>query len=508
MLFIFLVLTGPLVLGQSGQPYITDVPLPTEQKGSRIIDMVQDRQETMLFLTRRRLIAFDGGRWSVVPMQSAANSIAMHRASGRVFIGLRDQFGELVLNRKGQYELQVLSSQLSSTYDYRTVLVNDTAALFLGEKQYVSFSLKRNEIIHRGLVATGTPILGGYENQGLLMVNLSDIGPNYWMGTSLKEAPELGGFSEERILFNLRLDSLRTLVGTESDRLLIVSGKKFEEVFGPVRNYALENFLSDGVRLSDTTFAISTLAGGVMVVESRELRPIYTYSYRTGLPDNEIAAVCTDMNGGLWMSHEFGLSRIDLRQPVMDYTAYPGLEGNVQAAIYHRGQLYVGTTSGLWQLSETADLKEVQRANERQLEQRDQQVTQPVVVQAEPEPVKENAKAEPEPQPAEEVKLSRKEQRALKRQQRKEERDEKNKAKSGEKAEEEVEVVEEKPKAEPVKPAQQPPMSPGGGMAGPGAGGPGGGPGAAVVPWRPVVVPQALRPVLHPEALVRNASRA
>lgn len=481
-LILFLALIGPLAHGQSGRPFITDVPLPTDQKGSRIIDMVQDGQETMLFLTRRRLIAFDGGKWNVVPMPSAANSIALHRPSGRVFIGLRDQFGELVLNRKGQYELQLLSTQLSSTDDYRTVLVNDTAALFLGEKQYVSYSLKRNEIIHRGLVASGTPILGGYENQGRFMVNLSDIGANYWMGTSLKEAPELGGFSEERILFNFRLDSLRTLVGTESDRLLIVSGKKTEEVFGPVRNYARENFLSDGVRLSDTTFAISTLAGGIMVIDSRELRTIYTYSYRTGLPDNEIAAVCTDMNGGLWMSHEFGLSRIDLRQPVMEFSTYPGLEGNVQTAIYHRGQLYVGTSSGLYQLGETADLKEIQRANDRQLELRDQQVTQPVVVQPEPEPVKETAKAEPEPQPAEEVKLSRKEQRALKRQQRKEERDKKNKAKSGEKEEEEAEPVAEKPKVEPAQPVQQAPVAPVVGNSGPGSGGPGSGPGGSGAP--------------------------
>lgn len=480
--------------GQSGQPYISDVPFQGELKGSRIIDMVQDGQETMLFLTRNRVITYDGATWGRTPLPTGGNAIAYHKKSGRVFVGLRDGFGELLMDRTGAYTVKLLSADLGTTDDYRSILLNDTAAMFIGEKQYVAYNLKKNEVIHRGIPDSKATLAGGIENRGQFFVNVDGKGGAQWKALALKYIPALATLADDRILFSVRIDSLRTLVGTDSDRLLIVSGIQVSEVFGPVRNYVRDNFLSSAARLSDTTFAVATLAGGIMVVESRELRPLYTYSYRTGLPDNEIAALCTDMSGGLWMAHEKGLSRIDLRQPVMDFSTHPGLEGSVQAGLFHRGQLFVGTSNGLFVLSETADLKEIQRVLDRQLEQRKQEVIEHAAAQPEPEPVKAPepvvVTSKNEPEKVDFNSLSKKEQRALKRQQRKEDRDKKKKGSDDaddEKSEPEPEpvaqpqIVQPEPIAAPLAGGPSAPGA-GGPGAGPGAGGPGSGPGGAKTP--------------------------
>lgn len=483
-----LVLASVQALGQTGMPYVTDIPFQGDLKGSRIIDMVQDGQETMLFLTRNRILTYDGATWGRTQLPTGGNAIAFHKKTGRVFVALRDGFGELVIDRTGTYTLKSLSADLGTTDDYRTILLNDTSAMFIGEKQYVAYSLKKNEVIHRGIPDSKASLTGGLENRGQFFLNIDGKGAAQWKAMALKPITALATLADDRILFSVRIDSLRTLIGTDSDRLLIISGNQVAEVFGPVRNFVRDNFLSSAARLSDTTFALATLAGGIMVVESRELRPLYTYSYRTGLPDNEIAALCTDMSGGLWMAHEKGLSRIDLRQPVMDFSTYPGLEGSVQAGLFHRGQLFVGTSNGLFILSETADLKEIQRVLDRQLEQRKQEVTERAVAQPEPEPVKAPelvaTNTVTESEKVDLSTLSKKEQRLLKRQQRKEEREKKKKGKE-EDANEKTEPEPEPVAAPTIIQPETAPMAGGPGMpgaGGPGAGGPSSGPGGPKAP--------------------------
>ncbi len=82
-------------------------------------------------------------------------------------------------------------------------------------------------------------------------------------------------------------------------------------------------------------------------------------NYESGLPENEVYAIGSDRNMGLWISHEFGLTRADLSLPVRNFGIYPGLKGNIISSLWYNGKLYVGTGDGLYILNEKKEYRNV-----------------------------------------------------------------------------------------------------------------------------------------------------
>ena len=58
-----------------------------------------------------------------------------------------------------------------------------------------------------------------------------------------------------------------------------------------------------------------------------------------------------DKSGGLWLSHQFGLTRADLNLPVGNFSIYHGLKGNLTTSLKHNNELYVATSEGVFYLA-------------------------------------------------------------------------------------------------------------------------------------------------------------
>ena len=116
------------------------------------------------------------------------------------------------------------------------------------------------------------------------------------------------------------------LVGKHDGNLSLFDGIKFYDY--PVQDdgYIRDNILSEGITIGDSLYAFSTLNGGAVVLdkESRKIR--FIINNQNGLPDDEIFAIGNDKSGGLWLSHQFGLTRAVLNLPVANFTFYPGLK--------------------------------------------------------------------------------------------------------------------------------------------------------------------------------------
>ncbi len=123
--------------------------------------------------------------------------------------------------------------------------------------------------------------------------------------------------------------------------------------------YLKESILADGQIISDTLYAFGTLYGGIEIVNKKSGKIVYTVNYQNGLPDDEIYALGLDNNNGLWVSHEFGVSRVDFDLPIRNYSTYPGLKGNLISSVWHNNELYVATNEGVYYLSEIKDYNEV-----------------------------------------------------------------------------------------------------------------------------------------------------
>ena len=110
---------------------------------------------------------------------------------------------------------------------------------------------------------------------------------------------------DSEILFTLPHSSGRVLIGTSDNRLSLFDGIKYYDY--PLSNteYLEENLLSGGVEAGEKYYAFSTLYGGAIVVNKESGEVVHIINYQTGLPDDEIYAMGSDSNEGLWLAHSF-----------------------------------------------------------------------------------------------------------------------------------------------------------------------------------------------------------
>ncbi|MGB1318922.1 MAG: hypothetical protein ACPG5W_11970, partial [Flavobacteriales bacterium] len=152
-----------------------------------------------------------------------------------------------------------------------------------------------------------------------------------------------------------------TYVGFDHDVLFLFNGNSFKPVRPQLEKFLNENLLSDGLLLNDSLMALSTLAGGAIIVNTDSQTIKHRFDYATGLKDNEIFCLGKDGDEGLWLAFESGLSRVDINQPVKSFKGFPGLEGNVTTSLYANGKLFVGTGSGVFMLQKATSSAEINR---------------------------------------------------------------------------------------------------------------------------------------------------
>jgi len=133
-------------------------------------------------------------------------------------------------------------------------------------------------------------------------------------------------------------------VGFGNSTLSLFDGIKYYSYQINDEGYLKDNILSEGIALGDTAYAFSTLEGGAIVIEKSSRRLLFTINNQNELPDDEIFAIGSDNTGGLWLSHQYGLTRADLNLPVGNYTIFPGLKGNLSSVLEFENELYVATS--------------------------------------------------------------------------------------------------------------------------------------------------------------------
>ena len=118
--------------------------------------------------------------------------------------------------------------------------------------------------------------------------------------------------------------------------------------------------------MSDPLFAVSTLSGGVVFVDSYSEKIDGIINYHTGLPDNQVYTILTDSDEGVWVAHDYGFTRIAPLISLRNYSNIPGIEGNILSIIKQGDNLYAGTNLGVYYLEKVEDYQETAYYIQRQ----------------------------------------------------------------------------------------------------------------------------------------------
>ena len=356
---VFLIFTFYSLRAQEGVPLLTNFKESSELENQSWA-ICQDDNNVMLFANRRGILTFDGQGWSFIPIPTIPYSLKYNQAERKVFVGGYNNYGYLERDDKGIYRYFSISGDSSSVGLISKIIFTDSTVYFYGEQ-----SISRHDIISGKLEVRirpkeNEPFAGMFITPKNTFINVLTKGLYRLESDTL--FPIVTGYlsSDYEILFSLPYDKNLVLLGKSNGDLSLFDGIKYYDYQIKDEDYLHQNILSEGLAISDSLYAFSTLDGGALVVNKKSGKLKYTISYINGLPDDEIFALGADNNNGLWISHQYGLTRADLSLPVANFSIYPGLKGNLISSVRLNNELYVATSEGVYYLKEIKNYDEVE----------------------------------------------------------------------------------------------------------------------------------------------------
>src|SRR5664279_5977086 len=320
----------------------------------------QDDNNVMLFANRLGILTFDGKDWSSIPVPTIPYSLKYNPEKKKVYVGGDNNYGYLARDEKGIYKYFSISGDSLSLGLITRIIFTDSTIYFYGEQSISRHNLRSGKLELRLKQKENEPFTGMFITPKNTFINVLSKGLYRLESDTL--FPIVTGYltKDEEILFSLPYNNNLVLIGKSNGDLSLFDGIKYYDYKIKDEGYLRQNILSEGLLISDSLYAFSTLDGGALVVEKKSGKLKHTINYINGLPDDEIFALGVDNNHGLWLSHQYGLTRADLSLPVANFSIYPGLKGNLITSLWLNNELYVATSEGVYYLKEVKNYSEVE----------------------------------------------------------------------------------------------------------------------------------------------------
>ena len=341
------------VSAQTGTYFLSHHSPSQENFDNVCFDIVQDRNGIMYFAMKAGVLEFDGREWDLIPGAGAIYGLNRNESGEIFWVGAKG-FGKIGLNEEGHKEIQFLSDSAVANV-FQTLVIGEQVYFLSGSKIFLyrggrskvdalvsgnvqSMFTGMFELFGIVYVQTESNTTFKVENNRLVYVNLNFSG---------------------NVLFQSRFGD-RYLLGTSDNRVysctkdLVLRQIRIED-----QPYADANVIISGTWVNEDLLALGTLRGGVMLVNPLTGKRDQIIDYSTGLPDNEVFSLMADADHNLWVAHEYGFTQISPTLPFRSFSYYSGLEGNMLCVYPYRGDVYVGTSLGLFKLDKDEIFDEV-----------------------------------------------------------------------------------------------------------------------------------------------------
>jgi len=304
------------------------------------------------FANNDGLLEFDGSNWRIYRMPGDLNVRSVFvDSTDRVYVGSYEEFGYWEKDEFGNLSYNSLSIQISEAQFHNDeiwrIIVQDELVYFQSFSEvFVYNGTSISEIGFPGslvlLLEADNQLYVHYVNEGLYRIE----------GFKAHLVPGSVQLASDEIKVILPLDSGKLLIGAKAGGLFLYDGKSFEPLSSPVSQEIRDAEVNVGLKL-DQFFLIGTVTSGLYILsESGEL--IDHISEQSFLNNNTVLALSKDHVGNIWIGLDAGLSYMQLNSQVHLYVNPTVNIGSTYDAMIHKGQLYVGTNTGLYRF-ETKD---------------------------------------------------------------------------------------------------------------------------------------------------------
>jgi len=346
-------LLAPLFLfSQSGGVYISEFNLDNKaEKWCWAIG--QDSDNNMLIGVANGLIVFDGLNQVRIDLPFTPLAVTYDHQNSKVWISGYGKIG--ILEKSGLMHYQYTDLGSFPNNEFSSIkFLNDTVYC-LSDTLLVRYKESSLEKIDE-ISSKDEVIKLDFQLKGK-MVFIIDYFLNTIDQGQFKELNS-ADFPVEDFAYAVSINDSNVILGTPDKNIYQFNGKSCKLI--PLSNTSFfeNNVALNAQLINESTIAISSLAGGIALVNLKERKVVTQVSYFNGLPDDEIRTMFLDNQKGIWVSHELGINRIDFNLNIENFNYFPGLKGSPKAVLYFKNQLYVATNDGLFYLTQLLNYNE------------------------------------------------------------------------------------------------------------------------------------------------------
>ncbi len=312
---------------------------------------VQDKFGVLYFGNAGGLLQYDGINWTFIPIKNPSVWVKSLAISDNniVYIGAQGEFGYLKPDESGKLAYVALSDQLEDdetiitdiirvwTWKNNVVFQSEEAIYLYSENELITFypetSFHVSSLVGDNLYVRQRGIgIMKLSGKNLQLVKGSEYMKDFGIFSILKSSnpdkyiiitPEDGFWSVDKETFE------GTIIETDAEIILRQS-----EIYG-------------AIRLNDGKIALNTLGNGIIITD--ESFKIYSIINKdNGLRDNGTLSLLQDYQGNIWAGLDNGIAQVYYSSPVSIFGPASGLSGNVKVITRYNGNLFAGTTSGLF----------------------------------------------------------------------------------------------------------------------------------------------------------------
>jgi hypothetical protein len=331
---------------QSGNYFLSHYSPGENQFDNVCFDMVQDKRGLVYFATRAGIQQFDGRNWKLIQGSGAIYSLEITNNGDIIWSGAVG-YGKLETTKTGATVLTKLSEDNVSDV-FQNLIIQDRS-YFVSEEAISVYDLKN----HLGTTIKSTNLTGSF-------LGVFELFGNPYLNTETAGIVKIENGKFVQTSFNIASGTNvvfssgsehRHLIGMSDNKVYLCNEKmQMSKLKLEDSTYVDASVVVNGSWVNRDLIVLGTLRGGMIFINPATGKTREIINYNTGLPDNEVYSLMVDKSQGIWAAHEYGFTRVAPYLPYRSFGHYPGLAGNLLCATSFQGNVYVGTSLGLYRL--------------------------------------------------------------------------------------------------------------------------------------------------------------
>jgi len=319
--------------------------------------IVQDKRGLMYFGNAFGVMEFDGENWKLfkVKNESTVRSLAADN-NGTIYVGAYGEIGMLLPNSKGVMRYNSLMNLIDTNYtDFREIwdinCFGDTV-FFLSDKYlfkfvngkfsyikskskgfYLSYNVKNNYLIQE--LGIG---LMRMQNDSLTLINGGEFFSDITIHAVFNFKNGYLVCSRKKGLFYVDNSTKNPTIKPISS----ISSKA-----NRVNNYFIENSFYHGIALSNNLFALSSISGDLLIIDSDwNVKDII--DHRTIGIKSPTLYLYSHNGQNLWLALDNGICQVEIRSPYRYWNESVGINGILSDVARVGEYFYISTGSGIF----------------------------------------------------------------------------------------------------------------------------------------------------------------